>query len=183
MGIVPISINISAIHFSIYNWQNTVAKVITEADIDPRNIEFEITESLLLNNNSTVQNTIDFFRNMGIKISLDDFGTGYSSLAYLTKFSFDTIKIDKSFIRDMLQDEKVLFIVKSIFLIAKELNIKVVAEGVETLKQLKELRKQQCNEIQGYLYSRSCTHYLEFEGTIKSENYYAFGSKIKSKTK
>ncbi|MGX9134104.1 EAL domain-containing protein [Rummeliibacillus sp. JY-2-4R] len=180
MGTIPISINISAIHFSIYNWQNTVAKVIKEADIDPRNIEFEITESLLLNNNRIVQNTIDFFRNMGIKISLDDFGTGYSSLAYLTKFSFDTIKVDKSFIRDMLQDEKVLFIVKSIFLMAKELNIKVVAEGVETLKQLKELRKLQCNEIQGYLYSHPVP-ITEFEALLKTKTLMPLDPESKAK--
>ncbi len=178
--IVPIAINISAIHFSIYNWHHTVEEMIAGYGIDPRNLEFEITESLLLNNNETVQNTITHLRNMGIKIALDDFGTGYSSLAYLTQFSFDIIKIDKSFIRNMLQNDKVLFIVKSIFFMAKELNIKVVAEGVETMQQLKVLRKEQCHEIQGYLFSHPVPH-DEFEALLKKKILTPMDPKLKAK--
>jgi diguanylate cyclase (GGDEF)-like protein/PAS domain S-box-containing protein len=150
---VPISINISAVHFMKPNWPSTVAKGIREAGIHPTDLEFEITESLLLNNKEMVKDTITSLREMGIKIALDDFGTGYSSLSYLTQFPFDVIKIDKSFIRDMLQSDQDLFIAKSIIYLAKGLHIKVVAEGVETIQQLTILQKELCDEIQGYLFS------------------------------
>ena len=92
-------------------------------------------------------------RELGIKIALDDFGKGYSSLSYLTQYPFDVIKIDKSFIRNMHKSDRDLHIAKSIIYMAKGLQIKVVAEGVETIKQLKILQEEQCNEIQGYLFS------------------------------
>ena len=150
---VPISINISAVHFMKQDWPSTVATVIQEAGIHPHDIELEITESTLLNNIEMVQNTIDRLRLLGIKIALDDFGKGYSSLAYLTQYPFDVIKIDKSFIRNMHKSDRDLHIAKSIIYMAKGLQIKVVAEGVETIQQLKILQKEQCNEIQGYLFS------------------------------
>ncbi|PKC51160.1 EAL-domain-containing protein, partial [Rhizophagus irregularis] len=146
---VPISINISAVHFSVYNWQEKVASIIEDYGIDSKDLEFEITESLLLNNDDSVQHTLNALKSLGIKIVLDDFGTGYSSLSYLTHFPFDIIKIDKSFTQNMVINEKDLFIVKSIIFMAKGLNIKVVAEGVETLEQLKLLKEEQCDEIQG----------------------------------
>lgn len=151
---VPISINISAVHFSVYNWQEKVASIIESYGIHSKDLEFEITESLLLNNDNSVQDTLNALKSLGIKIVLDDFGTGYSSLSYLTHFPFDIIKIDKSFTKNMVISEKDLFIVKSIIFMAKGLNIKVVAEGVETLEQLKLLQEEQCDEIQGYLFSK-----------------------------
>ncbi len=135
------------------NWPSTVAKIIREAGIHPHDLEFEITETTLLNNTKMVKTTIDSLRELGIKIALDDFGQGYSSLSYLTKFAFDVIKIDKSFIRNLHQSDRDLFIAKSIIYLAKGLQIKVVAEGVETIQQLKILKKEQCDEIQGYLFS------------------------------
>ena len=151
---VPISINISAVHFMKQDWPRTVASVIREIGIHPNDIELEITESTLLNHIEMVQNTIDRLRLLGIKIALDDFGTGYSSLSYLTQYSFDVIKIDKSFIWNMHRSDRDLHIVKSMIYMAKGLQINVVAEGVETMKQLKILQNVQCNEIQGYLFSR-----------------------------
>ena len=100
-----------------------------------------------------VKNTIDQLKELGIKIALDDFGKGYSSLSYLTQYPFDVIKIDKSFIRNMHNSDRDLHLTKSIIYMAKGLQIKVVAEGVETIKQLKILQKEQCHEIQGYLFS------------------------------
>ena len=150
---VPISINISAVHFMKQDWPSTVATVIRETGIHPHDIELEITESTLLNNIEMVKNTIDRLRLLGISIALDDFGKGYSSLAYLTQYPFDVIKIDKSFIRNMHKSDRDLHIAKSIIYMAKGLQIKVVAEGVETIKQLKILQNEQCNEIQGYLFS------------------------------
>ena len=151
---VPISINVSAVNFMKQNWASTVAKVIQETGIHPQDLEFEITENLLLNNQEMVTNTIDSLRALGIKIALDDFGKGYSSLSYLTQFPFDVIKIDKSFIRNIHENDRDLLIAKSIIYLAKGLKIKVVAEGVETIQQLKILEKEQCNEIQGFLFSR-----------------------------
>jgi diguanylate cyclase (GGDEF)-like protein/PAS domain S-box-containing protein len=150
---VPISINISAVHFMKRDWSSTVEKVIQDAGIQPYDLEFEITENTILNNESGVIDTINSLRDLGIRIALDDFGIGYSSISYLNQFPFDVIKIDKSFIRNMLLSDKNLHIAKSIIYMAKGLQIRVVAEGVETIQQLKVLQKEQCQEIQGYLFS------------------------------
>ncbi len=150
---VPISINISAVHFMKRDWSSTVEKVIRDAGIQPYDLEFEITENTVLNNESGVIDTINSLRDLGIRIALDDFGVGYSSISYLNQFPFDVIKIDKSFIRNMLLSDKNLHIAKSIIYMAKGLQIRVVAEGVETIQQLKVLQKEQCQEIQGYLFS------------------------------
>ena len=154
VDIVPISINISAIHFLIPNWPNKVATIIRETGIQPDDIEFEITESTILSNSEVVRNSIFSLKELGIKISLDDFGTGFSSLSYLTQFPFDLIKIDKSFIRNMHQSDRDLHLTKSIIYMAKGLQLRVVAEGVETVKQLKILQDEDCHEIQGYLFSQ-----------------------------
>ncbi|MBS4179162.1 EAL domain-containing protein [Lederbergia citrea] len=151
---VPISINISAAHFLKQDWLDTIEETIQEAGISPCDLEFEITESSFLNNEEIVKNTIYSLREMGINISLDDFGKGYSSLSSLAQFPFDVIKIDKSFIQNMLISKQNFFIAKSIIHLAKDLHIKVVAEGVETLEHLKVLRNEECYQIQGYLFSR-----------------------------
>ncbi len=177
---VPISINMSAIHFMKKEWPSTVAKFIREADIDPYDLEFEITETSLLNNKNMVKQTIDSLRELGIKIALDDFGQGYSSLAYLTQFPFDVIKIDKSFIQNMHHNDRDLFVAKSIIYLAKGLQVKVVAEGVETIQQLKILQKEQCNEIQGYLFSRPVPT-NEFETLLQKRILPPLDPKLKAK--
>ncbi|MGE8080477.1 EAL domain-containing protein [Peribacillus loiseleuriae] len=151
---VPISINISAVHFMKQDWLHTIEKTIKEAGIYPQDLEFEMTESSCLNNKEIAKNTMNALKDMGITISLDDFGTGYSSLSYLTQFPFDVIKIDKSFIQNMIHSDQDMFIAKSIIYLAKGLQIKVVAEGVETIQQLDILKKEECHQIQGYLFSR-----------------------------
>ena len=162
------------------DWPSTVEKVIREAGIHPHDLEFEITESSLLNNKKMVKDTIDSLRELGIKIALDDFGQGYSSLAYLTQFPFDVIKIDKSFIQNMHQSDQDLFIAKSIIYLAKGLQIKVVAEGVETIQQLKILQKEQCDEIQGYLFSRPVP-VNEFETLLQKRILPPMDPKLKAK--
>ncbi|ETI69362.1 EAL domain-containing protein [Neobacillus vireti] len=154
LSTVPISINISATHFMKQNWLETVEETIRNAGIRPTDLEFEITENSFLNNEEIVNRTIISLKEMGIKISLDDFGKGYSSLSYLAQFPFDFIKIDKLFIQNMIESHHDLFIVKSIIYLAKGLDIDVVAEGVETIEQLKLLKKEKCQQIQGYLFSR-----------------------------
>ncbi|MEH7248169.1 EAL domain-containing protein [Neobacillus niacini] len=150
---VPISINISAIHFMKKDLHSRVTKIIQDAGILPHEIEFEITESTILNNNDNVKRSIYKLKELGIRIALDDFGKGYSSLSYLTRYPFDVIKIDKSFIRNMHDSDRDMHLIKSIIFMAKGLQIKVVAEGVETIQQLKILQEEQCHEIQGYLFS------------------------------
>ena len=152
--VVPISINISAMHFLKQEWTRKVASIIREAGIHPSDIEFEITESTILNHSDMVKNTILKLKELGISIALDDFGTGYSSLSYLTQYPFDVIKIDKSFIRNMNNSKRDLHLTKSIIYMAKGLQLRVVAEGVETVSQLTTLQNEECFEVQGYLYSR-----------------------------
>nr|WP_106784400.1 EAL domain-containing protein [Lysinibacillus timonensis] len=152
--VVPISINISALHFMKPDWPRKVATTIRDTGIQPNDIEFEITESTLLNNSETVIDCIFKLKELGIRISLDDFGKGYSSLSYLTQYPFDVIKIDRSFIRNMHISERDLHLTKSIIYMAKGLQLRVVAEGVETTQQLEILQQEQCHEIQGYLFSQ-----------------------------
>ena len=128
-----------------------------------------------------VKNTIDSLRELGIKIALDDFGQGYSSLAYLTQFPFDVIKIDKSFIQKYASKAiKTYLSLKSIIYLAKGLQIKVVAEGVETIQQLKILQKEQCDEIQGYLFSRPVPT-DEFETLLQKRILPPIDPKLKAK--
>lgn len=154
INVVPISINITAANFMKPDWPSKVAATIQEAGIHPQDIEFEITESMILNNTELVTKSISILKELGIKIILDDFGKGYSSLSYLTQYPFDVIKIDKSFIRNMHNDERNMHLIKSIIYMVKGLNLRVVAEGVETINQLKVLQNEYCHEIQGYLFSR-----------------------------
>ncbi|MBB6445139.1 EAL domain-containing protein [Bacillus benzoevorans] len=168
LPLVPVSVNIAAAHLTKRDWPIEVAKFIKEAGIEPQDIELEITENSLLNNESMVQQAIEIFQRLGIKIALDDFGKGYSSLLYLTQYHFDILKIDKSFIQSMQDSERDLFIAKSIIYLAKGLNIRVVAEGVETMDQLEILKKENCREIQGYLFSRPVP-VSEFEQLLKKE--------------
>lgn len=154
MFVVPISINISATNFLKSNWTNKVATIIREIGIQPHDIEFEITESTIFNDSVTVKNSILKLKELGIKIALDDFGTGYSSLSYLTHYPFDLIKIDKSFMRNMIHSKRDLHLTKSIIYMAKGLQLRIIAEGVETIQQLKMLQQEQCDEIQGYLFSK-----------------------------
>lgn len=166
--VVPISINISAVHFMKPDWTSKVIATVQDAGIHPHNIELEITESTILSNTDMVKNSILKLKEFGIKIILDDFGTGYSSLSYLTQYPFDLIKIDKSFIRNMLYSDQDLHLTKSIIYMARGLQLRVVAEGVETIQQLNILQQQQCHEIQGYLFSHPVPA-NEFEALLRQK--------------
>lgn len=149
---VPISINTSTERFSEENTLSLIESVICKAGIHPTDLELEMTEKVFAQDTDAVKNTIISLKEMGIKICLDDFGTGYSSLSYLTKFPFDIIKIDQSFIRNITHSNQDLIIIKMIIKLAKELQTQIVAEGVETIEQLTFLKQEECNQIQGYLY-------------------------------
>lgn len=151
---IPISVNFSAQQFLQKDLVDNIQQILSETKVCPNLLEIEITESVILGNETIILNTLNQLRNMGIYISIDDFGTGYSSLSYLKRFPVNTLKIDRSFIRDISNDiTKSHSLISTIISLAHGLNMSVVAEGVETEEQLNILRKYNCEEVQGYLYS------------------------------
>jgi len=116
-------------------------------------LKLEITESVFSDNIEAAVGLLTQLRNLGVQLSIDDFGTGYSSLSYLQRFPIDTLKIDRSFVTQMMENEENLAIVRTIVALARNLGMDVVAEGVETEDQLKLLRKLECENGQGYLFS------------------------------
>ena len=132
----------------------TIDKVLSETGVDPSSLELEITESILMQNISMAANILQALSGKGMRIFIDDFGTGYSSLSYLKRLPIDTIKIDKSFVRDITTDQDDAAIVATIIAMARSLRLKVVAEGVETREQFDFLLEHGCDAMQGYLYSQ-----------------------------
>ncbi|WP_311315624.1 EAL domain-containing protein [Neobacillus niacini] len=169
LPIKKISINFSTLLLHQPNFVATVCDILNETGVDPYYLEFEITESVLIEKEDQVLNTLTEIRNLGISIALDDFGTGYSSLNYLRKIPADTIKIDKSLIDHINHDRVNFEIISSLISLCHKLNKAVVAEGVETKEQLHLLQELQCDEIQGYFYSRPVAEkeYIEF---LKQDN-------------
>ncbi|OAI17153.1 diguanylate cyclase [Methylomonas lenta] len=131
-----------------------VLNALDESDLPPELLELEITESILMQHLDTTMEILNALKNIGIRLSIDDFGTGYSSLSYLKRFPIDILKIDKSFVNDITTDPSDKAIVAAITVMAQQLKLEVVAEGVETLAQLEFLRKLQCNFVQGYYFSK-----------------------------
>ena len=147
----PVSVNISVRQFQDPDLVAKVARALASSGLTPSSLELEITESVLIEDDTLASRTLRSLRELGVKIALDDFGTGYSSLSYLTRFHFDTIKIDKSFIQS--EDERTWQIIRSVLQMSACLGTAVVAEGVETSAQLDRLRSEGCKEIQGFLIS------------------------------
>jgi len=156
MGFYPlsISVNVSAVQLGQPQLLNQVAGVLTKTGLDPACLELEITESVLMQDAEATISMLRALKEMGIKISVDDFGTGFSSLSYLKRFPIDILKIDKSFTRDIDMDPDNSAIVTAIAVLARSLNLSVLAEGVESQQQLDFLRGQKCDRVQGYLFSR-----------------------------
>jgi len=149
-----ISVNLSARQFQQHDLIQKVEIILLLSDLAPHFLELEITESFGMKNAENTIQILNELKQKGIKISIDDFGTGYSSLSYLKKFPIDTLKIDQSFVRDIDEEEDSETIVSLIISMAHTLNLKVVAEGVETKKQLAFLKEQKCDLLQGYLFSK-----------------------------
>jgi EAL domain-containing protein (putative c-di-GMP-specific phosphodiesterase class I)/CheY-like chemotaxis protein len=152
--IVPVAVNLSAVQFKRGQVLQTIADAIRDSRLDTRHIEFELTESVVMSDPAAAASILQALKEMGIKLSLDDFGTGYSSLAYLKRFPFDIVKIDRAFVMDITRNPEDAAIASAIIGMAHSMHMKVVAEGVETEAQLKFLRARQCDEIQGYYFSR-----------------------------
>ncbi|HAS79772.1 MAG TPA: GGDEF domain-containing protein, partial [Fusobacteriaceae bacterium] len=149
-----ISVNISGLHFKRGHIINTITEISNILKIPSGQIEIEITEGVFLEKIEDVILTLEKLRSMGISISIDDFGTGYSSLGYLKKLPIDRIKIDKSFVDNIVTNYKDKGIVQTIITMTKLLNLKVIAEGVETIEQLETLNQIGCYEIQGFYFAK-----------------------------
>ncbi len=151
---MKVAVNLSPLQFKTPDLVQAVSDALAEAGLPPSRLELEITESALLEDSETVLATLHRLRGLGLRISLDDFGTGYSSLSYLRRFPFDKLKIDRSFVREMVTRPDCEAIVGSIIGLASNLGMTTTAEGVENAAQLSRLRRAGCTEAQGYYISR-----------------------------
>jgi diguanylate cyclase (GGDEF)-like protein/PAS domain S-box-containing protein len=154
LPVVPVAVNVSAVQFRQEKFCKVIRRVLQKTGLAPELLELELTESLLLSNADVTLSVLRELKEMGLKLCIDDFGTGYSSLSYLRHFSVDKLKIDQSFIRDIVANRDDAAITTAIINMAKSLHIKVVAEGVEEEAQVRFLRDRQCDEIQGHYCSK-----------------------------
>ena len=146
-------VNLSPLQFRQTDLVKRFTRIIEDTGIDPSRLGMEITESVIMEDPDTSIRMLNEFKDMGIEFSLDDFGTGYSSLSYLKRFPVDNLKIDRSFIRNLMNDSSDEALVEAIIAMANKLEIRVIAEGVETEQQLDFLRQHHCDQYQGYYYS------------------------------
>jgi diguanylate cyclase (GGDEF)-like protein len=149
-----VAVNLSARQFQQPNLTAVIARILDETKLDSRYLELELTESSIMQSADSAMRTLGELKEMGIEISIDDFGTGYSSLGYLKRLPIDTLKIDQSFVREMITEPQSAAIVQTIIALAHNLGQKVVAEGVETEEQLRLLHQLGCDQAQGYLFSK-----------------------------
>jgi predicted signal transduction protein with EAL and GGDEF domain len=155
-GLLPIRVatNTSAVELRARDFVAGVRAILAETGLEPRYLELELTETFLMQDAQSTATVLRAIKDMGVHIALDDFGTGYSSLSYLKRFPIDTLKIDRSFVRDITTDADDASIVNAVISMGESLKIRVVAEGVETRAQLVLLLEQGCPEGQGYYFSR-----------------------------
>ena len=151
---IIIAVNISAVQFRHLGLPQSISDILEFQGLPPEYLEIELTEGVAMKNPKRAVETMDNLHERGIRMSIDDFGTGYSSLSYLKKFKIYKLKIDQSFVRDINTDEEDKKIVSTIINMSKNLGLKTIAEGVETIGQLEYLKEQGCDEIQGYYYSK-----------------------------
>jgi diguanylate cyclase (GGDEF)-like protein len=151
---LDVAVNLSARQFTDPMFLPKLTKIIRASGLDPSSLELEITESLVMSQGESAVAVLQKLKSIGVRIAIDDFGTGYSSLAYLKRFPIDTIKVDRSFIRDIPADHGDRQITRAIIAMAHSLRLRVVAEGVETAEQLKFLRSERCDTVQGYYLHR-----------------------------
>ncbi len=148
-----VAVNLSGCQFKRPDIVERLMAILRGSGVDPRDLELEITESVLIQNPETALTRLKELKSLGVQISLDDFGTGYSSFTYLKQFPFDTVKIDRSFIAGVDRDSKNGAIVTAIIQMARSMNLKIIAEGVETQSEYEFLKLHGCDEVQGYLFS------------------------------
>jgi diguanylate cyclase (GGDEF)-like protein len=150
---IRVAVNVSAIQFGSSDFPSDVMAAVAAAGLSPSRLEIEITETVLMQHLDETVPALHVLRNSGIRIAMDDFGTGYSSLSYLRSFPFQKIKIDRSFVNDIVDNAAAHAIMKAMILLGKALGMRITAEGVETAEQFEMLRREGCDEIQGYFIS------------------------------
>jgi EAL domain-containing protein (putative c-di-GMP-specific phosphodiesterase class I) len=149
-----VAVNVSATQFKRGDLEQSVLQALAESGLPAPFLELELTESILIQDTDKVLDAVQRLKAHGLMLSIDDFGTGYSSLSYLKRFNVDKLKIDRSFISDMIHDPQDATIVRAIIQMARSLNLKTIAEGVENEHLLAFLRLQYCDEAQGYYFAR-----------------------------
>jgi len=151
---ISVAVNISGLQFKEPTFLNEITEILNISRLDPKYLELELTESILMDDVEPTIEKLKSIREKGISISIDDFGTGYSSLNYIRRFPLDILKIDRSFINDISDGHEGVSIVRAIVSLARNLGLDVIAEGVETGEQLSFLNTLNCRKIQGYFYHR-----------------------------
>ena len=147
---VVVAVNLSAVQFKRGDIEQSIARALNESGLDPAQLELELTESILIRDSENVLSSVRRLKQMGIKLSIDDFGTGYSSLSYLKRFEVDKLKIDQTFVRDLVDNPEDAAIVCAIVQMAHSLGLRTIAEGVESQPVLEILRGYGCDEVQGF---------------------------------
>jgi EAL domain-containing protein (putative c-di-GMP-specific phosphodiesterase class I) len=150
---LPVAVNVSARQFALCDLRRNVSEALRANRLEPRWLEIEITESAVLGDDEDVPATLRDLRAMGVRVALDDFGTGYSALGYLTRLPIDTLKMDRSFVRDVDSDPSAAGVVRAVVAMAHSLGLRVVAEGVDAEEQARALCELGCDELQGFLVS------------------------------
>jgi EAL domain-containing protein (putative c-di-GMP-specific phosphodiesterase class I) len=151
---VAVGVNVSALQFRLQDFPEKVAAVLRDTGLAAKYLELEITESVIMHGAETAIATVRRLKAMGVKLSIDDFGTGYSSLSYLKQFPIDRLKLDQSFVRGLPSNADDIAIASAVLGMAKALNLKVIAEGVENKEQMDFLFSRQCDEVQGYYFTK-----------------------------
>jgi EAL domain-containing protein (putative c-di-GMP-specific phosphodiesterase class I) len=154
MNALSIAVNVSALQFYQHDFVDQVLSILEQTGADPKRLKLELTETLLISNIEDVITKMHKLKANGVGFSLDDFGTGYSSLSYLKRLPLDQLKIDQSFVRDILTDQNDAAIAKMVIALADSLGLAVIAEGVESIPQREFLAAQGCHAYQGYLFSK-----------------------------
>ena len=151
---VPVAVNISSQEFRSEQFLEGIQVALKNTCLDPRYLELELTETVLMRHAESTAHALGQLKAIGVRLAMDDFGTGYSSLSYLTRFSIDALKLDQSFVHNMIDSSDDAIVVSSVISMGKSLNHRVIAEGVETLEQLAFLLAHGSDEGQGYYFSR-----------------------------
>ncbi|VVM53302.1 hypothetical protein PS662_00924 [Pseudomonas fluorescens] len=154
IGDIRMSVNMSALDFRQRDFVDGIEQILEQTGLDPDLLELEITEGVLMQNIDATVTSLNRLKALGVRLAIDDFGTGYSSLSYLQRFPIDVLKIDQSFIRGLSSDSNAAALVSAIISLGRSLKLTIIAEGVETLEQLNFLEAHQCEEGQGYYFSK-----------------------------
>jgi EAL domain-containing protein (putative c-di-GMP-specific phosphodiesterase class I) len=154
---LSMSVNFSSTDFASEDFVENIYNTLSRTDVVAKQLTLEITERILMSQPQAANDTLNMCRKAGMHVAIDDFGTGYSSLSYLHSFPIDVLKIDRSFVVDMMKKESSLELVRSIIGLGKNLKMRVVAEGVETLEEAKVLKDLGCDRAQGFYFARPLT--------------------------